>query len=248
MHELNVAGPSGAPSVLFIHGAGGDHTVWAPLVARLHGKRNLVAIDLPGHGRSERIPDLTIEGYTRAVAARVRSLAAAGAAPLYLVGNSMGGAIALLTALEHPEGVDGIVLIGSGAKLGVSPRILEMLERDPVGSLRIVIEFAFAPGTAPEVIAKGAKFLALCPPDVFASDFKSCSRFDVRDRLVELKSRLLVLCGDNDRLTPPKFSEWLAQAVPDTTLRILPGAGHLAMIDQPDAVAEEILAFTEQPG
>ena len=111
------------PAVVLIHGAGGDHLHWPHNVRRL-GKYQVLAPDLPGHGKSQGIGEQNISHYANAITDWMHDIALPKAV---IVGHSMGGAIAQTIALENPEVVQGLVLVGTGAKLPVNPGLLESL-------------------------------------------------------------------------------------------------------------------------
>ncbi|MGH7320981.1 MAG: alpha/beta fold hydrolase, partial [Candidatus Rokuibacteriota bacterium] len=122
----------GRPLVL-IHGAAGRGTIWSPQLAGLEAVARVLAIDLPGHGATGGGGD-SIRDYAAWV---MTFLDAAGLARVVLGGHSMGGAIAQTIALAHPDRLDGLVLIGTGARLRVLSRILELCRMDPSGARRL---------------------------------------------------------------------------------------------------------------
>ena len=244
VHFISIPSPEsggpGGPAVVFVHGAGGDHTVWGRQIVSLRGRAGILAMDLPGHGRSGRAAEHTIP---RLAAILLETISGAGLHRPILVGHSMGGAVVLQAALDAQAALSGVVLVDSGARLAVSPRILQLLERDPAGALRGIARAAYAEGAPAEMIRQGEEALAHCGADILLADFRACNEFDVRNRVAELHLPLLAICGSEDRLTVPKFSEWLVQQVPGACLHIVKGAGHLAMIERPDEVSEAILRF-----
>ena len=112
----------GSPPLLLIHGAGGSRLHWPPGIRRLTGWR-VLAIDLPGHGDSPGPGERSIEAYTGCV---LEWLDEYGVERVIPAGHSMGGAIALTLALQAPDRLAGMVLVGSGARLRVAPSILEI--------------------------------------------------------------------------------------------------------------------------
>jgi pimeloyl-ACP methyl ester carboxylesterase len=161
----------------------------------------------------------------------------------FLVGHSMGGGVALQITLDFPDLPGGLVLVGSGAKLGVSPRILQLIEEDPAGAVKQITAFAYSETAPPEMIQEGETNLALCHPEVLMADFRACNGFDVRDRIRSIEIPTLVVCGDADRLTFPRFSAWLADTIPGARLLLVQGGGHLVMLEKPDDVSNGIAEF-----
>lgn len=228
--------------LLFLHGAGGTHRLWAHQLQSLRGVRTC-AMDLPGHGRSSEQGRTSISDYRDLVLAFLDAL---GLERATLVGHSMGGAIAQSFALTHPHRLEGLVLAGTGARLRVLPAILDGLRQDVASTVDQIIRTAYAPGAPPELAEQGmADFLAH-PPDVLHGDFVACDRFDVVGRLGEIALPTLVLCGSEDRLTPPKYATYLRDQIPGARLVLVEGAGHMVMVERPEEVTQAIRGFLEQ--
>ena len=237
------------PAIVLLHGAGANHTVWLGQMQALRDRAWVVIPDLPGHGRSTPIEGLTLEAYADALLPFLEEvLARRPESPglphgLYLAGHSMGGAIVLAIALRKPEILTGIVLLGSGARLGVSPKIFEGLEADPGETQRMIARWSFADGASEEMIERTVRDLAGTPTARLLADFRACNAFDGRERLAEIRTPALVLCGSEDKMTPPKSSLFLAEQLSRATLEIIEGAGHSAMIESSDAVSSALARF-----
>jgi len=234
------------PPLVFLHGAGGSRLHWPPALRRLAGWRTL-AVDLPGHGRSPAVGECSIDDFAR----RLRDWrVAAGIERPLLVGHSMGGAIALASALAEPaEAVAGLVLIGCGARLRVNPSLLADISRPEAFSAAAdrILAWSFAP-EAPARLRELARLrLVEAGPDVLAADLRACHAFDVRGRLNEITLPTLIVVGDKDRMTPPQLSEELRAGIAGATVEIIEAAGHMAMLEQPDAVAGVLRSFLEDP-
>ncbi|MGD1995729.1 MAG: alpha/beta fold hydrolase [Anaerolineae bacterium] len=228
----------GAATIL-IHGAGGNHLHW-PGSLRRWPKATVYALDLPGHGRSEGNGRERIDDYAADV---VDFAEAVGLERAVLVGHSMGGAIAQTIALAAPDLVQGLVLMGTGAKLGVAPAILEGLERDFEGTTELIARWAWGPAANPTLVAQGQEMMLETGPRVVLGDFVACDRFDVRDRVDGIAAPTLVLTGSEDRMTPPRFGEWLANQIPGARFSLLEGAGHMLMLERPRWVTEAVEDF-----
>jgi len=226
----------GGPALILIHGAGGSHLHWPAALRRMPGA-TVYAVDLPGHGRSEGPGRERIEDY---VADIIGFMDAVGVPRGVLVGHSMGGAIAQMTALMAPERVAGLVLVGTGARLRVAPVILEGLLQDARGTLDLITEWAWGPEAEPTIVARGRQMMARVHPRVVWGDFAACDRFDVRERIGEITAPTLVITGSEDRMTPPKFGQWLAERIPGARFVLVDGAGHMVMLEKPDEVARAI--------
>jgi len=228
--------------VVFVHGAGGNHLVWGLQVHALADYARAVALDLPGHGRSTPPGRNSIEAYRDVVLGLLDTLAFERAV---IVGHSMGGAIALALALSHPERVAGLGLVGTGARLRVLPAIMEGVLNDLATTARMVIEYSYAPGTDPEFLRRAEQEFCECPATVIYGDFWACNQFDVMARLAEIRAPTLVVCGREDRLTPPRYSVYLATHIPNATLVLIDNAGHSVMVEQPDETSQVLLHFVE---
>lgn len=233
---------SGAAStpVVLIHGSGDSAAAWAGVIERLGAWRGrAVALDLPGHGGrlGEPLPEPdTVAGYAEAVR---RDLARRGIGRAVVVGHSLGGAIALHLALEAPELVERIALVGAGARMRVLPALLESAGRDPGAAWREAVALGHAPGHE-EMAARYAAESAPVAPNALHDDLVACDGFDIMARLGEIGQPALVVVGEVDRLTPPKYAAFLAEGLPHARLVTLPGAGHFAMHEEPEGVAEAL--------
>jgi len=230
----------GGPTLVLIHGSGGDHTTWGPQLAALASVATVVAVDLPGHGASSGDGRDTIAGY----AAVVRQfLTALGRGRVILGGHSMGGAIALALALDSPELLRGLVLVGTGARLRVLPELFEILARDYPAAVAFMTEHAWSPATPAALKDLGRKTVSATRPTVTHGDFTACDRFDVMERIGEIRLPTLVIGGEEDVLTPPKYAEFLARKITGARLARIPRAGHFVSLEQPDEVNRAIRDF-----
>lgn len=129
------------PAVVFVHGAGMDHTVWT-LQTRYfaHHGRSVLAVDLPGHGRSEGPPPGSIEGYAEWMA---RLIEAAGVARAALAGHSMGALIALEAAARAPERVSTLALLGVAARMPVHPDLLAAADANDPLAFELVTSWGY---------------------------------------------------------------------------------------------------------
>jgi len=221
------------PRPILIHGAGGGHRVWEPLAARLAGS---VALDLPGHPDGEPLRDVS------AIAGAVAEALERVDRPRALVGHSLGAAAALELARAHPELVDGIVAVASGARLRVPDDAIDRVRRDFGAERdRLLAGFAADPSAAAARAAHDA--LDACGPDVLLADYEACRSVDLRGRLGGVGVPVLVVAGGDDPLTPPWLSEELARELPHAHMVVIPGARHLLMADVPAALSGLVAAF-----
>jgi len=225
--------------LVFVHGSGGCGAYWCYQTAHFPASD---AVDLPGHPEGELLP--SVEAYADWLAA---TLEARGSDDVVVVGHSIGGAIAMQWALQQPERLRAMVLVGSGARLRVLPQTLQLLEQavdDPAlfaEMLRPTWE-RVEPGVA-EVLRKRSEAIG---PAAFLNDLRACDRFDIIDRLAEIATPTLALCGSDDVMTPPKYSHFLADRIAGATAEILEGGTHMVFLEQPDAVNRAIERFLER--
>ena len=136
-------------------------------------------------------------------------------------------------------------MLGSGSKLRVAPALFESLERDFETGVRGLVPMFFAAPSPAMIDASVAEMLAVGQAQTVA-DFRACDAFDATERLAGLALPLLALTGEQDKLTPPKFAAFLADRVPGAEARILPEAGHLAMVERPDETNAALRAFVDR--
>jgi pimeloyl-ACP methyl ester carboxylesterase len=234
------------PTLVFIHGSGGDHSLWQGQIDALLPSANTVALDLPGHGRSQGPGQTRVPAYAAAVAEFLERLQAPRPVPS---GLSLGGAIVLQLLLDYPARLSGGVLMGTGARLRVLPAIIESIETDYAGFVDSLVGFGASDKTPPELILPVQQATAACPPGVTADDFRACDGFDVMARLADIEKPVLVLSGADDRLTPPKYSAYLKDHINGSQWIQVPDAGHLVPVEKSMAVNQALQAFVESlPG
>ena len=230
----------GQSTIVFIHGSGGSAQFWQAQVEGLAEKVNTVALDLPGHGNSQGAGKDTIEDYAAAI---IEFLDILDAPSLIPCGLSLGGAITQQLLLDHPDRFVAGILIGTGAKLKVLPAIFEAIENDFAGFVDMIPKQAASHQTDHAVIQKFQNELKCCRPAVVSGDFQACNQFNVMARLGEISVPVLVVSADEDKLTPPKYADFLETAIPHTTRNHIMGAGHIAPLEKPQAVNKAIIDF-----
>jgi pimeloyl-ACP methyl ester carboxylesterase len=241
---IGKGGPSeGRESVLFIHGAGGGQYTWSYQKAFFEKRFNPIIIELPGHGASEGEGEEGIGRYAEHVYSFLKALAVSN---VFLVGHSMGGAITQTLALKHAEVIKGIILVGTGARLRVFPMILDGIRSDFAETVRKITQFGYSQNTPSEVIDRGVADMMRCRPEILYGDFLACDRFDIMAELDKINVPTLITCGDQDQLTPVKYSQFLLQRIKGSRLEILPGAGHMVMMESAGTFNEKIGEFITQ--
>ncbi|MFN2291207.1 MAG: alpha/beta fold hydrolase [Anaerolineae bacterium] len=233
--------PAAQAPVVFVHGAGGTHQHWLYQVRDLPQAVSY-APDLPGHGRSGGLGRDRVPAYGDWLMSFLDELALQEAV---LVGHSMGGAIILEMALRYPKRVAGLGLVATGARLRVAPALLEALRQEPEVGVKLIAEWAFGPEASEEMVRLARRQMTMIPPDVLYGDFLACDGFDVVARLGEIEAPAFVLCGTQDRMTPVKYATYLRDEIDGATLTLVEGAGHMVMLEQPQAVSMALAHFLE---
>jgi len=225
--------------LVLVHGAGGTHLHWPPQLRRLRDT-DVYGLDLPGHGHSRG------QGHDSIAAYRELLLAWAEALSLrrfVLVGHSMGGAIGQEFALHYADRLAGLVLVSSGARLRVHPSILQGVQEDFPATAKLICDWALSQSASDRSKRLYLRALLEVNPTVLLGDFQACDAFDVRERLGDISVPTLVIGGKEDRLTPPKYSGYLHEHIPDAQLLMVDKAGHMVMLEQPAVVTEAIADF-----
>lgn len=230
-------------TIVCIHGSGDNAHVWDAMIACLP-QYTALALDLPGHGALTDRPGpatMSVEDY----AAEVRiEMVHRGLESVCLVGHSLGSAIALRMAVDYPALVSRLVLVGAGARLRVLPALLAQTQTDPETAKQGLIELAFAPAHQQQA-REFAAHLAPTAPGILHRDLSACDAFDIMGELGHIAQPTLVLTGEADRLTPPRYAEYLAAHLDNARLILLPDVGHYAHLEAPAAVAEAISDWLE---
>jgi len=224
--------------VLLVHGAGGSQHVWLrQLEPEIPGYR-LLALDLPGHARSEGAGSRSVEEYCDFVG---DFMDAAGFEKIVLGGHSMGGAITQRFALKYPRRLRGIVLVGTGARLRVAETVLENARK----GINLP-EYAYSPQTSKSLISRAEMEFDLTSPQVRYGDFLACDGFDLMEEVHKIDAKTLIVCGEEDRLTPPKYSVYLRERIPGAVYEPVPDAGHMVMWEKADAVNKALEGFLKR--
>jgi pimeloyl-ACP methyl ester carboxylesterase len=229
------------PTIVLLHGAGFDHSSWA-LHSRwfAHHGYNVLAPDLPGHGRSSGPPLPAISDMADWTAALIE---AAGAAKARLVGHSMGSLIALETAARHPTKVSALGLIGTAATMTVGPDLLKAAEANDRSAIDMVsiwglgfqaeLGGSLAPGLWMHSGAQ--RVLEQCRPGVLFNDLAACNAYqNALAAAAQVTVPATFILGERDMMTPAKAGKMLAAALPNSRTIVLRGAGHMMMAERPD--------------
>jgi len=232
-------------TLVFIHGAGESSLLWEAQVEGLKERANTVALDLPGHGCSGGSARQTVPDYAAVMVDFITAIAAPNPIPC---GLSMGGAIAQQLLLDHAEHFRTGIIVSSGARLRVLPALFDMIAQDFPAYVEMVDRLGFSPKTAAAVKRPFLEDSLKAQPEVAHGDFEACDRFDAMGRLGAISVPVLVVSAEDDKLTPPKYADFLAERLAAGTRVHIPDAGHFVPIEKPFEVNAAIGRFLDAQG
>ena len=238
------------PVVVFIHGAEHDHCVWVLQTRYLaHHGHAVLAVDLPGHGRSAGAPLASVEAMADWI---VALLDAAGVARAALVGHSMGSLIAVECAARHPSRVSAIALVGTAFPMKVSDELLtatrddEPLAQDMVNiwSHSAYAHYPSNPGPGFWVMGENLRLMQRQKPGVMHADFKACNDYaNGLTAAAAVACPALLVTGKRDIMTPPRAARDLGTALRNARTVEIAGSGHALMSEKPDEVLDALRGF-----
>jgi 3-oxoadipate enol-lactonase len=223
-----------ATPLVFLHGVGSDKSVWQPQLEYLGRTRHAIAFDYPGYGDSDPAPEgTTRDDYAAAILSAMRAL---GIARGHVCGLSLGGVIAI--ALHHaaPDSCASLILADTFA---VHPDGRGIYDRSLAGSrdlpamAEVRADFLLAQPADPQVRREVIETMSRIDPAAYRIGAEAVWLADQRDRLGEIAVPTLVICGEDDKPTPPDLSRELAAMIPGAQLAMMARAGHLTNLEQP---------------
>ncbi len=228
-----------AINLVLVHGSGGSHENW-PVQTMELSCANVYLLDLPGHGKSSGKNQDSVDAYVDVVEAFCQALSLENVA---LGGHSLGGAIAQAAGLRKPAWLTRLVLIGTGSRLRVMPMVLEAIETNWEGALAMMGQTVFGSNPDPALVEQESIRAKAVKPEVLLGDFKACDKFDISSRLGEIALPTLILSGDDDKLTPLKYSQFLLNGISGSQLVVIENAGHLMAMEQPEQFCKALVDF-----
>jgi pimeloyl-ACP methyl ester carboxylesterase len=249
------------PCAVFLHGAQNDHSVWA-LQSRYfaHHGFNVLALDLPGHGRSKGKARTSIEAMSHWMLAL---LDAAGVRQAALIGHSMGSLIALHTAHIAPQRVNHLALLGATYPMKVSDALLQAALTDEASAFDMVNTWSHLPFSqqashkavkqqdfpGPGFYKIGAalrlkqRIAQINPQQVLYHDFFACNAYQGgAAAAATVACPTLFICGARDMMTPARSAKGLIAAIAHASV-VQVESGHEMMAEQPDAVLDALFDF-----
>ncbi|HEX6311447.1 MAG TPA: alpha/beta fold hydrolase [Acidimicrobiia bacterium] len=226
-----------APAVVLVHGINMDASVWSGVVERLAPDRRVVTIDLRGHGAAAMTGPYDADGYADDVIAAMDAL---GIDRAHLVGTSFGGAVVCTVAARLPERVASVTAIGSAVSVAGAIDVEAGIAALRAAGAReffggFMPQASFAPGTDPALIERAVEIAASRDVDVIADIVRAAFTADASVAVAGVRAPALVVTGEHDMTCPVPAGEQLASAL-GVELTVLPGRGHMAMMEDPDSV------------
>jgi len=238
------------PSVVFIHGAGLDHSVWI-LPSRYFARHgyNVISLDLPGHGRSQGPALESIEAMAAWVSEVIGTVGVSSAS---IVGHSMGSLVALTLAANHAAQVNKLALLGTAVPMGVSDQLLSAAEANSHDAIDMSNTWSHSQvgqmggNENPGMWMMGAaeRLLERAGEGVYFADFTACNNFSMEvERVKSISCSSLIIAGQADIMTPPKSANAIAELIPNCRVTLIENCGHSMMSEKPDRVLDELISI-----
>lgn len=218
----------GRRDIVFVHGSGGNHTVWEQQYTALEHDFNIAAVNLPGHGQSEGKGEENITSYVE----WVRKIADGFSfkRPV-IIGHSLGAAISLKFAIIYGNMLSGIVPVGGGIRLPVSSLIMDSFLKDPSPSIALIAKFSIHKKNRDRFMDSLIEDISKVHPETIYGDLLSCNRFDITGEIGTIAVPTLMICGDDDKMTPPAYSKELTEKIAGAKLSLIKDSGHFVMME-----------------
>jgi pyruvate dehydrogenase E2 component (dihydrolipoamide acetyltransferase) len=251
-----IAGPGKTRPLLFLHGLGGNYGTWQVALGSLAERHRVVALDLPGHGKSAK-PDASAFDYSVANLAKAvgQAIATLKLTQPIVVGHSLGGAVAMQLALDLGDQIGGLVLIDSaGLGRDIAVELRTLMAGDAGGkTARGLLELFYHDQKL--VLDRGVEEMAATQtqPGAWAAQQTVANaafndkgqRFDLPDRLSGIRQPVLIVWGEHDRVIPADHGVQALGKLPDALLKLIAGVGHVPQVEAPEAVAAAIDRFAK---
>ncbi len=231
------------PALVLLHGSGGDSSVWTAQIEALSENHHVIAPDLPGHGQSQGKPAREPQEYANWLKLLTESLKLSS---FVLAGHSLGGSIAQQFAHMFPDSLRGLILIGSGMSFDIPSEYLAMLRQDFDAACTLSSQQAYAAPMPTAMLENGRNMLRRNGPETLLRDLLFCGDFDSTAWAHTITMPCLVMCGEQDAITPYSLSQQLIHVLPNSILKSIHAAGHMVMQEQPNLFNKEVSLFIKK--
>lgn len=245
----------GRCAVFLLHGVGGGKEAWPDAMKSLVGAGfRAIAWDMPGYGASTNITPLSNQGLARTLEALIDH---AGAATNVILGHSMGGMVAQEAAALFPQKIHGLILSGTSPSFGkpggawqeqfLQSRFAPLdAGRGMTGLAPEQVRGMVGPDASATAIDAAVALMSRVPEASYRAALSAIVSFNQLDNLGHIKVPTLCLAGEHDKNATPAVMQKMAARIPGAQYACLPGVGHLANMEQPDAFNAAVLAFLQQ--
>jgi pimeloyl-ACP methyl ester carboxylesterase len=258
-------GDGGIEPIVFVHGLGGQWQNWLENIPRAALERRVIAMDLPGFGRSpmprERV---TISGYGRCVDALCDKLSLGR---VDMVGNSMGGYIAAEVAIQVPERIDQLILVSAAGITSADIARRPIITAGRIATVMVSYgaarhrQIASRPKSRHLALALVARHPSLLKADLayegffkgagkpgFDDALRACLEYDFRDRLPEIRQPTLIVWGEKDSIIPVRDAHEFERLIPDSRKVVMQDTGHIPMAERPASFNDVMMEFLAETG
>ena len=238
------AGEGNLTPIVFLHGVGSDKSVWHPQLAHFARERRAIAFDYPGYGDSDPAPEgTTRDDYAAAIFAAMHEL---GVDRAHVCGLSLGGVVAI--AMHHADArrCASLILADTFAEHPDGRAIYDRSlagSRDLPAMAEARVDLLIAQPADPQVRREVVETMSRIDPAAYRSGAEAVWLADQRERAAAIRVPTLVLCGAEDRVTPPALSTALTELIPGAQYELIEGAGHLTNLECPDEFNTLVGAF-----
>jgi len=241
---------SALPTLVFVHGAALDHSIWA-LQSRYfaHHGYNVLALDLPGHGRSAGPALASVAGIADWL---IAVLDTAGIVHATLIGHSLGALATLDAAGRYPSRVSRLALLGPSVPMPVADVLLDAARANDHLAYELITGWSYSaahqlggnqqPGMW--MTGNGMRLMERCAPGLLHTDLLACHEYSAGlAAAASLRCPVLMLLGERDQMAPPKNARALIAALDSPSVVTIPDCGHSLMAEAPDAVLDALCGF-----
>jgi len=239
--------------LLLLHGLGSNSQSWSRQLAGLQDHFQVIAWDAPGYGDSSD-PDPEFRTFGELAELLKGFIDSLGFSGIYLLGHSMGSTLAIEFCSKYPQYVKALILAASTRGGRTNPetnerklknRLYNVENLPPQELAKLRTPAMFSPYAAPEAIAEAQRIMSMVRPPGYRSVAYSLYHADQTERLASIKMPTLLICGEDDTVTPPAESRIVEQRIAGSSLKLIPRAGHLCYIEQPEAFNQLVRSFLQ---